>query len=272
MSIVRVKSMMVLAGAMTLGMTLTQTASAADLHYKAPPAPVVAPFSWTGFYIGVNGGGGFGTAEGNADIGATLAGFGIPGVAFTLPLASHNINGFLAGGQIGYNYQVGRMVYGIEGDFDWADLEGNTACVLSLFNCNTKVNWTADITGRVGFVPLDRLMIYVKGGVSWADVDSSFGNSISIAGFGGGITGSVNASSSTTRVGGLLGMGVEYAFLDNWSAKLEYDYADYGTDTDNYAVTASGAIGQVGGAVTFNVPVETKLQVHVVKFGLNYRF
>ena len=96
-----------------------------------------------------------------------------------------------------------------------------------VLNCTIKHNWFADITGRVGVVAIDRTLIYLKGGVAWEGIlalatASPRGNDLS-----------ANASGSGTQTGGLLGMGVEYAFLPNWSAKLEYNYIDFGTRSFN---------------------------------------
>ena len=98
-----------------------------------------------------------------------------------------------------------------------------------VLNCTMKHNWFADITGRVGVVAVDRALIYLKGGVAWEGSNFSVGNSIT----GGGMSLAANASGSGTQTGGLLGMGVEYAFLPNWSAKIEYNYIDYGTRSFN---------------------------------------
>lgn len=253
----------VFVGALTLLGGGIVGATAAELPLKAPP-PAPPPFDWTGFYLGINGGAGWGTAESSVDIGETLAGLGIPGVAATLPLSSQSIDGFLFGGQAGYNYQVGRFVMGIEGDIDWADIEGTSPCLL-LFNCTTKVKWTADITGRLGFLPIESLLVYIKGGGAWANAEHTFGNSITV----GALTASVGSSLTTTQFGGLFGMGAEYAFDRHWSGKIEYDFADYGKENDNFAVTA--AVTGVGSA-TATVAGQTKLEVHTVKAGVNYRF
>ena len=98
-----------------------------------------------------------------------------------------------------------------------------------VLNCTMKHNWFADITGRVGVVAVERSLIYLKGGVAWEGSNFSVGNSIT----GGGMSLAANASGSGTQTGGLLGMGVEYVFLPNWSAKFEYNYIDYGTRSFN---------------------------------------
>lgn len=254
-----------------------QYAAAADLAvpYKAPPPPP-AP-SWTGFYLGANGGAGWGTTTSNVDVGQTLAINGItPGINLVVPLAQTSLNGWLFGGQLGYNYQIGNFVVGIEGDGDWANFSGTSPCV-AVFNCSSKVDWTADVTGRVGVLPIQSLLVYLKGGASWAGVNNSFGNGIS--GTVGPVSffGNVNSSVNETQVGGLLGIGAEYLFAPHWTAKVEYDYADYGKHNETAAVTASGGVTVVGGpalagSVTFPTAVQTEVQVHTIKAGVNYLF
>lgn len=248
-----------------MGLAVLQSASAADLPLKAPSLIAASPIrSWTGFYAGVHVGAGWGTSESSADIGALVAGLGIPGLGFRLPLASHNINGFVAGGQVGYNWQSGNLVYGVEGSASWSGLDGAAPC-LFILSCKTEVNWTGDISARLGFLASDRLMVFVKGGLAFADFDYSAGNVITLG--GGGV--SLTTSLSDTRVGGLLGMGAEYAFLPNWTAKIEYNYMDFGKENYSFPVTAA-ATGI--GAVTINTPIEIKNQIHLMKFGTNYRF
>lgn len=241
------------------------SAQAADLPFKAQPALPPAPIlSWTGLYLGVHGGAGWGTVESSVDIGATLAGLAIPGLAATLPVSSHNINGFLAGGTVGYNYQMGNFVLGVEGDISWADIKGTGPCLVA-FNCTTKVNWMADVTGRIGVLATERLLVYAKGGVVFADTDYTFGNSFSAGGVTTALTGKLN----DTRVGGLFGFGAEYAFMPRWTAKAEYNYMDFGTERYNFPVTAS-----VTGVppATFNAVTDINQVVHTMKVGVNYKF
>src|ERR1700691_4485339 len=134
---------------------LTATAAAADLpprpapqpYYKAPA--YVPAFSWAGFYIGLNGGGGFGRS-----VWDTTGGF--------------DISGGLVGGTVGYNYQFGQAVAGIEADIDWADINGttNTFCT---FGCKTSDTWLSTVRGRLGYAA-DRFLPFVTGGVAFGDV------------------------------------------------------------------------------------------------------
>jgi outer membrane immunogenic protein len=213
---------------------------AADLPIRPAPAPMApiayAPpvYNWSGIYIGGNLGGGFANST------------------WSDPFSGSNNtfskNGFIGGGQIGANYQFNWLVVGIEGDFDWTGLKGNgTDSVGDAIN--TKTQWTSTIDGRIG-AAFDRLLVYGKGGVAFADDKSTmtdvFGSS---------------ASASTTRTGWTAGAGLEYAFADNWTAKVEYDYLGFGSQALNLA--------------TSTTPVYTtnaSLNVQEVKAGVNFKF
>jgi outer membrane immunogenic protein len=165
------------------------SALAADLPTrKAPPAPTPAyappAFGWTGFYIGVNGGYGFGA--GGKD-------FGDPG-------------GGLVGVTAGYNYQIGQLVLGVESDWDWADLTKSGANLVGSYSSRVDDLFTA--RARAGYA-IDRALLYVTGGYAGAE------DKIGLAGFG---------SQSDWRSGGVIGAGLEYAFTNNISAKAEYLY------------------------------------------------
>lgn len=233
------------------------TASAADLALKgAPPPALTSPvsiYNWTGFYLGAHVGDGWGTTESTATFSGAL--LGIPG-AFSLPITSQTFNGFLGGFQGGYNWQTGVLVLGVEGDFSFAGLKGNAPCLI-LLNCSVKHDWVGDITGRVGLVVFDKAMIYIKGGAAWADSSYNVGNTIA------GVA--ISGSASTTRLGGLLGFGLEYPFLPKWSAKLEYNFISFGNQTLNIPVSVSG----VG---VLNAPTQINESMHIIKGGVNYHF
>jgi outer membrane immunogenic protein len=205
-----------------------QSASAADLRrpvYKAPPPAVVAAYNWSGFYVGGHLGYGWSSEEGTDLLtGAT---------------GSTDPDGFIGGVQAGYNWQADRWVFGVEGDWSWSGGDGSTTLAGPSFASDHT--WYATLTGRVGYA-WDNWLWYVKGGAAWADSEYT------LAGFG---------TVTDTRVGWTLGTGVEWALGPQWSAKLEYNYLDFGKDTFNF-----GAFG----------PVDVDTQVHLVKAGLNYRF
>jgi outer membrane immunogenic protein len=183
-------------GVLALGVA---QASAADIARRRPPpvqAPVYVapPFSWTGGYIGVNGGYGFGRSE------------------FSAPFAgsSFDTSGGLVGGTLGYNYQMDQIVFGIEGDIDASWIKGSSTC--GGLSCETKNSWLATVRGRLGYAA-GRFMPYVTGGAAFGDINNT------IAGLG---------SASETKTGWTAGGGLEYNFNGPWSAKLEYLYVDLG--------------------------------------------
>jgi outer membrane immunogenic protein len=259
-----------LAGYLLLLLVGASSADAADLPIIkgamfAPPPPLF----WTGFYLGGNVGAGFGTTETSVGVGPALTALSGTPITATAPLVSETFNGFISGIQAGYNWQAGVFVLGVEGDLDAAGLQGNAPCVLVL-NCTMKHNWFADITGRVGVVAVERSLIYLKGGVAWEGSNFTVGNSVNV----GGTTLAANASGSGTQTGGLLGMGVEYAFLPNWSAKIEYNYIDFGTRSFNAstATNASFAGTPLAALSGVQVPVSITENEHIIKAGVNYRF
>src|SRR5262245_20321478 len=165
-TIMRRYSLSLLATAAAISFSAS-VASAADLPRKAPAlAPAPPPFSWTGFYIGGHGGAGWGTSE--AALNSVCAG-GICDPRGGNALFQTQVNGWLGGGTVGYNWQVNPwFVVGIEGDFTWTDIKGTSPCNIEGFSgsCSTRVKWTADVTGRIGFA-VDRALLYVKGGAVW---------------------------------------------------------------------------------------------------------
>ena len=207
---------------------LTASAAAADMARPVPQpyykAPMVAPaYSWTGFYIGVNGGGGFGRSSWDST-------------------GSFNTSGGLVGGTLGYNYQFGQAVVGLEGDIDWADLNGTTNNFCPA-GCKTSDDWLGTVRGRLGYAA-DRFMPFVTGGVAFGDIKAS------TPGFGG---------ATNTQAGWTIGAGLEFAVAQNWTVKAEYLYVDLGKF--NCGVSC-------GASVTDNVSFTTNL----VRAGVNYRF
>jgi outer membrane immunogenic protein len=208
---------------------LTGMAAAADLPPRPAPAPyykapVVAPvYNWTGFYIGINGGGGFGRSAWD-------------------PTGGFNTSGGLVGGTIGYNYQAGQAVFGLEGDIDWADINGttNNACPLG---CKTSDDWLSTVRGRLGYAA-DRFMPFVTGGAAFGDIKAT------TPGFAG---------ATNDRAGWTIGAGLEFALAQNWTAKAEYLYVDLGKF--NCGVSC-------GFTATNNVSFTTNL----VRAGVNYHF
>lgn len=233
-------------------MGLATAASAADLRLKAPPPPPPV-WSWTGFYIGGHVGAGWGTTE--ADINSiNIAGI-VALSGFSIPVAQTQSNGFLGGVQGGFNWQFASWgVIGVEADASWTNLKGTSPCLLVL-GCTTQHDWISTVSGRFG-VTYDRALFYVKGGVAWAQTTYSANLNL-------GILGSFTTSVDDTRVGALFGTGIEYAFLPNWSAKVEYNYIDFRHRDYVFPI----AVG-----IPINIGSRIDEKVHLVKAGLNYRF
>jgi outer membrane immunogenic protein len=245
-------------------------AAAADMRMpvKAPP-PVAAIFNWTGFYIGVNGGGAFGTSNDviiteTTNAGALVVGAPWPGFG---NFGTHELTGGFGGGQIGYNWQApgSNWVWGIETDFQGASIKDDAVATLPYIGAATvtagashKVEWFGTLRGRVGLA-FDRVLLYATGGLA-------YGNSKYSVAFADSLGFVAAASDDSTRVGWVAGAGVEWAFAPNWSLKGEYQYIDLGRRT----VTAPETLG--GAATIFNVSSEARTEFHTGRIGVNYRF
>jgi outer membrane immunogenic protein len=209
-----------LIGSALVGLGMATAASAADLPRKAPAYSAPIGYNWTGFYIGAN-----------AGYGWSRGGF------------AGDTDGFVGGGQIGYNWQgVGSpFVFGLEADFQGADLSNSgTFAGVTL---SGKTNAFGTVRGRIGYA-WDRAMIYATGGWAYAR------NEVSAS------AGGATISSSEWRSGYAIGGGLEYALWDRWSTKLEYLYLH----TNDSTVTLAG------------VPFTGDNNISVVRVGLNYRF
>ena len=246
----------------------TTAGSAADLAVKAP---YVAPvWSWTGFYIGGHVGAGWGTTKSNlTSINATGVGL----VPVNFPIAQNSRSGFLGGGQIGYNYQSGWAVYGVQADIAGLDVKGTTPCI-TVLSCTAKSDWLATVSGRVGGVVADKTLIYAKGGAAWMNTTHTLtipGAAIGGIGGIGGLGGAAaSVSTENTAFGWLLGFGAEYAFSPNWTAFIEYDYLDF--DTKNSALNLTALAAGLGGAGTAVANVDFKNKLSIAKIGVNYKF
>ena len=175
------------------------SAPAADIARRPMPAkaPYVAPlYDWTGFYVGINGGGGFGRSS-----------FSAP-----FPTGSFDTSGGLVGGTLGYNWQAGQIVFGVEGDGDWSDIRGSTRCAGT--TCSVQNDWLATARGRLGYA-FDRWLVYGAGGLAVADLDFHEG----------GLTTTIVGAK---YYGWSAGGGVEGAVTDNLLARVEYLHDDYG--------------------------------------------
>jgi outer membrane immunogenic protein len=253
-----------LATAAAILIATTAAGSAADMAMKAPYAAPAPIWSWTGFYIGGHVGAGWGTTESTL---STVSAPGFPAAAVNLPIAQNSRSGFLGGGQIGYNFQSGWAVFGVQADIAGLDVKGTTPCIVA-FSCTAKSDWLATVSGRIGGIVADKTLVYVKGGAAWMNTTHSLSIPAAgaIIGGPGGVGGSV--STESTAFGWLLGLGAEYAFSPNWSAFIEYNYIDFDTKSSALDLSALGGLG-IGAAVA-NVDFKNKLSI--AKIGVNYKF
>ena len=234
-------------GLVALGMAAP--ASAADLAarpYRAAPPPMMAAiYDWSGFYIGANGG--WGSSRKCWDS-TTAAG------VFVVSNGCHDATGGTAGGQLGYRWQAGTWVFGLEGQGDWADLSNTRISVFNpAFSTRTKTDGIGLFTGQIGYA-WNATLLYVKGG---AAVTS---NRFSILDT---LTGFEFASASSTRWGGTVGVGLEYGFAPNWSLGVEYDHLFMGDANNSFSVAnpiVAGALNRIS------------QDVDMVTLRINYRF
>ena len=230
------KKSLVLAAA-TAALAFTGAADAADLPakapvYKAPPAPLA--YNWTGFYLGINGGWGWGTTTGDV-----LPDF------FT---GNYDIDGGVFGGQVGFNYQFAGspFVIGIEADWDWADINGSKPDRTPPDFSSVKVHDIGTVRGRVGYA-FDRVLVYGTGGWAWSNRVSTF------------CSGCNPTDDHHSLNGYALGGGFEYGFTPNLSLKAEYLFAHL--DPVDFFHNAGCTVNCSLGA-----------NVNMVRLGLNWRF
>jgi outer membrane immunogenic protein len=278
-------------GIVAVASLLTTSAFAADLaprpYTKAPP-PIVVVYDWNGFYIGGNAGYSWGRArtDGNetgtqsvsvftAFNGVILPGFPVVTPLGTVPLTGRaNVNGFVGGGQAGYNWQRGTWLFGLEGDIQGSDERGTAdvcavaGCAIGtgLFTANYKLDWFGTARGRVGFLPTDRVLLYATGGLAYGEVSATAPLIPSL-------------SWGSTRAGWTLGVGGEAAIDQHWSVKLEYLYMDLG-NVGSGTTTATNVVTQLGVPIRFNTVTTTtftsafssRFTDNILRVGLNYRF
>lgn len=230
----------------------------AGLNYRIGGTGIYAPepiANWSGFYIGGNGGGG--TALNRSSL-------NVPGVASTNKF-NLSPDGYIAGAQIGYNWQAANWVYGLEADIQGSSLQDDRVCILTCSNTqfvsyDQKLQWFGTVRGRVGY-SLGSTLFYGTGGLAYGSVKTRIqetATGLGIAGF--------DQTFDKTKTGYTVGGGIESPFEfmgmfgKNWTAKTEYLYVDLGRTTDTYTV---GGIDH-----TFS----TRVQEHIFRTGLNYHF
>jgi outer membrane immunogenic protein len=270
----------------TTALALSSAAFAADLSpatmpLKAPPMAAPA-FTWTGCYVGGQIGGDWGHAnfiDPNTSFGDGLGLFAPTGSGVGI----NQGGGVLGGGQLGCDYQFAtNWVIGLAGDFSWTNINGSStdpyafADADSLFGGKSgvpatmydKTEWLATATGRVGYA-WDRFMLYGKGGAAWEHSTDSIQNLAVWGTHDAGLCYSgayvaCNPSGTETNAGWTVGVGLAWAFADNWSAGIEYDHYGFGSHTVTLSDFNPGYV--LSGPITVNQRIDA------VKLTLDYRF
>ena len=249
-------------GAAVAALSAVSGALAADLPSRKAPPAFAAPlpvFTWTGFYAGLNAGAAFGNNRG--------------GFAGLNTGSGDNVR-FTGGGQIGYNYQIGQLVVGLEADINFLTnnrRNGGSVIVptfpgtigpttLTASNGGNSGNYFGTVRPRIGFA-IDRALIYVTGGIAYGDFNKSQ-SLVATNGLGAAIATFSNGGNNN-RIGYTLGGGVEYAITNNWTVKGEYLWVGSGSRNRTYTSPAFPAIAfNSGGDRGFSV----------VRAGVNYKF
>jgi outer membrane immunogenic protein len=242
-----------------LGLALGAPALGADLSYKAPllKAPPYSPYSWTGWYVGVNAGYGVGQQQGNYAFNAGAgAGAVIGNEAFNaIP------GGGFGGGQLGYNYQINNVVVGLETDIQGSGISDTRTCMFACAGGNSalideKLKWFGTTRARVGWAT-GPVLTYFTAGAAYGETETGVTTTTNFPGVG-----TSSMITSATKAGWTWGTGVEAALGGNWTAKAEYLYINLGS------ASASNGLPAVPFAATFT----TKNQEQLFRGGINYRF
>jgi outer membrane immunogenic protein len=254
-----------LTGIAAIASLLSTSAFAADLAprmYSKAPAPIVAIYDWTGFYVGGN----IGYSWGRSSDTSTLT--NAAGTVLLTTSDKSDLNGIVGGGQIGYNWQTQNWVWGLEADIQGTGEKGSRAFtftpvlgpgignfVLNIaipFALTQKIDWFGTVRGRVGILATPKVLLYATGGLAYGEVNSSetVGTAVPSA-----------FSNSSTKVGWTVGAGIEGAIGGNWTAKLEYLYVDLGTVSSSYTLPSTNIISY-----------SSRITDNVLRVGLNYKF
>jgi outer membrane immunogenic protein len=220
------KILLVTASLIALG--AAAPAFAADLAarpYTKAPAMIATVYDWSGFYIGANGG--WGSSHKCWDF--------LPVAGGTTPEGCHDATGGTVGGQIGYRWQSGTWVFGVEAQGNWADLTGsNVSVAFPAFRNESRVDAFGLFTGQVGYAA-NNVLFYLKGGAAvTSDRFRSFSTATNVV---------VASTNDDTRWGGVVGVGLEYGFAPNWSAAVEYDHLFMQDRTYTFTSPAGAFVG-----------------------------
>jgi outer membrane immunogenic protein len=223
--------------------------AAADMPLRQAPPPFQSAFSWNGLYLGANVGGGWSNTTNNFSTAAFPA----------FASVDNHLAGAIAGGQVGFNWQQGPYVFGLEADLQWSGMRGGLdapcppgLCAGLAASFNQRMPWFGTIRGRIGYAQTGWLL-YATGGYAYARLEThAFASA-------GGLSADIH--NNENRSGWTVGGGIEVAFTQNWSGKVEYLYMNFGSRDQAFALTG--------------LPVVTDslhLYSNIVRAGVNYRF
>ncbi len=215
-------------------------ATAADLPNRPVPIPQPPAFSWTGFYVGVNAGLGW-SNSGTINISDPILG--------KTSLNTAAKTGFVGGGQVGYNWQTGRWVLGLETDIQYSDLKSGVAwAAYEWFGYSTSNSqYFGTVRARAGYA-FDRTLLYLTGGLAYGGLNANWWHG------------------TTSNTGWTLGGGIEYAFTDNWTARIEGLYVDLNSGNHTATHTRNGVLG------TYTVSGTSGEGGGIVRAAVNYKF
>ncbi len=258
--------------------------------WAPPPTPGPCPTcNWTGFYVGVNEATSIGHDRAHETVSLNPTGIvgGVVPPGITNPLTdvwhTESPTGFMAGGQAGFNWQTGSLVFGGEADWDWSGQRDSCSNVNFIASTVTaapaaigltdsqKLDWLATARGRIGWTE-NCFLWYVTGGVAWGRVESSYSfQGTQALGTILFPTAPFAASTSATKTGWTVGGGVEstmswLGLSNRWSSKFEYLYVDLGSISNSFSIPVAGAAG------TYTFSSSSQIRDHIVRFGINYRF
>jgi outer membrane immunogenic protein len=238
-------------------------AIAADMLIKEPVPALTPMFNWNGFYVGINGG----YSRGHSSTDLTIT--GVPDSS-----ASQNMNGWLAGGQFGYNWQSGTWVFGIETDGQATGQKGTLGfttptvcprpllCATGTGSIERKLPWFGTFRSRLGVTASDRWLLYVTGGLAYGEVQTNATLTQATTFSGGPVIAAASKSENVgpTSYGWVIGVGAEWAILGAWTARLEYIHVDLGTVSDGFAGPAPFTLENTSSRFTDDI----------VRIGVNY--
>ncbi|HEY7245723.1 MAG TPA: outer membrane beta-barrel protein [Xanthobacteraceae bacterium] len=250
-------------------------AAAADMPVETyyQPRPAIVVFRWTGVHVGLHAGGGFGTTDETPvpfALGLSPSPTPCP-TTVLIPLTCGGISpspvdvsvsGWLAGGQVGADYQIENWVLGVEGQASWTNIKGSTTCggvgfpaaaMIVSGSCTAKLDSLGTAALRAGYA-FDRLLVYGKGGAAWTN--DNYQVKLTTA-----LPTNLLFSGNELRWGWMVGAGLEYAFTDSWTAKIEYNYMDLGA--------IAPRLQEAYSSVFLDTNIREKM--NVVKIGVNYR-